>query len=170
MDPSEEFKILCAENKVFPPDYIVRQLDNITRWYNSSPASLCSTQNIRKFLTYCPIWLNDKIQTLRLENNKEVLLSWKVLAYKNHLLTTKQYIPFKTIFCKLKRYPYFYPLLFDSFSSFIPLSTVITIWGRIIDGADTVFASYNWCHLKCFKRTETVKTFPMSRNNWGLGY
>ena len=101
MDPSEEFKILCAENKVFPPDYIVRQLDNITRWYNSTPASLW-TQNIRKFLIYCPIWLNDKIQTLRPENNKEVLLTWKVLAYKNHLLTTKQYIPFKTIFCKLK--------------------------------------------------------------------
>ena len=34
---------------------------------------------------YCPIWLNDKIQTLRSENNKEVLLTWKVLAYKNPL-------------------------------------------------------------------------------------
>ena len=31
MDPCEEFKVLCAENKVFPPDYICRQLASLAR-------------------------------------------------------------------------------------------------------------------------------------------
>ena len=30
----EEFKRLCAENKVFPPEYILLQLENIQPRYN----------------------------------------------------------------------------------------------------------------------------------------